>query len=200
MFMRSRVPFLISMVFLAHAACDDDDDTVFLDAAAGGSSLTGGSGGTTSTGGTTGSGGTTGTGGTSGTGGTAGAVDGGAGADAAATAPTFTMVYNTVIAAKCMPCHTTAGGIGVVNGKLDMTSKMAAFTNLVGVAASGVECMGGGRIRVVAGDAEKSVLYLKVSLDDPTPCGAKMPLGLPALSEAEADMIEHWIDDGAKNN
>ena len=45
-----------------------------------------------------------------------------------------------------------------------------------------------------------SIMYLKVSLDDPTPCGSKMPFGLPPLSQAETDTIEDWIKAGALNN
>jgi hypothetical protein len=120
-------------------------------------------------------------------------------ADAEEEAPTWTQVYTTVIATKCAPCHTTAGGTGISSGHLDMTTQAAAFTNLVNVAAGGTACAGMGT-RVVPGNADGSLLYLKVSVDDPTPCGGKMPLGGPALPEAQAEMIEEWIDDGAPNN
>ena len=33
--------------------------------------------------------------------------------------PTFTTIYTTTITNKCTPCHTTAGGDGVMFGKLD---------------------------------------------------------------------------------
>jgi hypothetical protein len=126
------------------------------------------------------------------------AVADAAGADAAA-APTWTQVYSSVIATRCAPCHTTAGGTGISSGRLDMTTQAAAYTNLVSAAAMGSACTGMGT-RVVPGNAETSLLYLKVSVDDPTPCGGKMPLGGPALTEAQAEMIEDWIDDGAPNN
>jgi hypothetical protein len=129
-----------------------------------------------------------------------GSADAAAPADAAAEpAPTFTQVYTTVIQQRCMPCHTTATGIGVSQGHLDMSTKAAAFMNLVNVPATGVECTGKGT-RIVPGMEEQSILYLKVALDHPTPCGAKMPLGLPALPETEVDMIEDWIRAGAKND
>ncbi len=80
-----------------------------------------------------------------------------------------------------------------------MTSQTAAFTNLVNVAASGVQCAGKGT-RVVPGMKDMSILYLKVSLDDPSPCGQKMPLGLTPLAQSEVDMIDSWISAGAQNN
>jgi hypothetical protein len=119
--------------------------------------------------------------------------------DAQAAAPTWTQIYTQVIAVRCAPCHTTAGGTGISAGHLDMTTKAAAYMNLVNVGASGTACTGMGT-RVVPGMAHMSLLYLKVSVDDPTPCGGKMPLGGPALTEEQAEMIEDWIDDDAPNN
>ncbi len=52
-------------------------------------------------------------------------------------------------------------GIGVTSGMLDMSSKAAAFSDLVGVAAMGSGCSGMGT-RVVAGNADMSILYKKV--------------------------------------
>lgn len=114
-------------------------------------------------------------------------------------APTFTMVYDTIISQRCTPCHTQPGNIGITQGNLDMTSKAAAFTNLVNKPAAGVSC-GGKGTRVVPGQPAQSIMYLKVSLDDPAPCGSKMPLGLPPISRAQDDMIKAWITAGARND
>jgi len=84
-------------------------------------------------------------------------------------------------------------------GHLDMTTRDTAYMNLVNTPAAGAGCAGKGT-RVTPGDEETSIMYLKVSLDDPTPCGEKMPLGLPPLSQDEADTIENWIKGGAPNN
>jgi hypothetical protein len=43
-------------------------------------------------------------------------------------------------------------------------------------------------------------MYLKVSLVDPAPCGAKMPFGLPPLAQSEVDLISGWINAGALND
>ena len=123
---------------------------------------------------------------------------GGGGADGSAPA-TFTDVYTNVISTHCAPCHTTATGDGVKFGKLDMTSKATAYANLVGTAAAGDQC-GGKGTRVVPNQPDSSVMYLKISLDDPSPCGAKMPLGGPALAQGDVDKVESWIKGGAKND
>jgi hypothetical protein len=125
-------------------------------------------------------------------GGEAGAVDG-------PVPTTFTQVYDGIISQRCAPCHTATGGIGITMGQLDMTSKMAAFMNLVNVPAAGVACAGQGT-RVVPGMPDMSILYLKISHDDPSPCGSKMPLGLPPIPMDEEDTIESWILAGAPNN
>jgi hypothetical protein len=114
------------------------------------------------------------------------------------TPATWTQVYADVIATRCAPCHTTQGGIGISSGMLDMTSKASAYSHLVGVSAAGSACAGRGT-RVVPSMHDSSILYLKVSLDDPTPCGSKMPQG-GMLTQQQADAIESWIDDGAKDN
>ena len=147
--------------------------------------------------------------GSAGTAGTAGStLDGGedaaagsAGAPAdggeeASSAASWTQVYTTVIAQKCTPCHTTPSGGGILNGKLDMTSQATAYSNLVNAPAAGSGCSGKGT-RVKAGLPDESIMYLKVSLDDPSPCGAKMPLGGPELSQDEVNLIESWITGGA---
>ena len=121
-----------------------------------------------------------------------------AGTDAGPPA-TFTQVYTNVIAKRCVGCHTTPTGIGIVDGKLDMTTQATAYTNLVNAQAAGAACATKG-VRITPGKPDSSVMYLKVSLDDAAPCGAKMPLGGPPLAQADADMIESWINGGALNN
>lgn len=115
------------------------------------------------------------------------------------TPATFSQIYSSIIANRCAPCHTTPTGIGVVNGHLDMTSASTAYSNLVGTPAAGIAC-GGQGTRVVAGEPDSSIMYLKVSLDDPSPCGLKMPAAGGPLTQDQANMIESWIKAGALNN
>jgi hypothetical protein len=118
--------------------------------------------------------------------------------DAGAAAATFTMVYSDIISPICVVCHNPAG-IGVSMGHLDMSTKAAAFADLVNVSAMGVAC-GGKGTRVVPGSADNSILYKKVDPAQGSPCGSKMPLGLTPLTTAQADEIESWINGGAKND
>jgi len=186
MSMSSRFLAVLFGLALILAACDDNNSNPLVDG--GNINLDAGTTHDTAVGGIADGAGEVGT--------TSVGVDGGGDGGAA---PTFTQVYTTVIEQRCMPCHTTAAGIGVTMGHLDMTTQAAAFMNLVNAPAAGIACSGKGT-RVVPGKQDESIMYLKVSLDDPTPCGAKMPLGLPALSQAETDLIENWIKGGALNN
>jgi hypothetical protein len=117
---------------------------------------------------------------------------------AAPAAPTFSAVYSDIISPICVQCHNPAG-IGVSMGHLDMSTKAAAFADLVGVSAAGVAC-GGMGTRVVPGNANDSILFKKVDPNQGSPCGSKMPLGLTPLTVAQADEIENWINAGALNN
>lgn len=118
--------------------------------------------------------------------------------EAAAAASTFTQVYGNIISPICVQCHNPAG-IGVSMGHLDMSTKAAAFSNLVGVEAAGIAC-GGMGTRVVAGNAGNSIMFKKIDPAQPAPCGSKMPLGLAPLTAAQTAEIESWINAGALND
>jgi len=52
---------------------------------------------------------------------------------------------------------------------------------------------------VVPGDADHSLLYLKVAMEQP-PRGERMPLGRTPLTATQIRIIEDWINTGAQNN
>jgi hypothetical protein len=114
------------------------------------------------------------------------------------TASTFTQVYSDIISPICVTCHNPQG-IGVSMGKLDMSTQATAFMNLVGVSAMGIAC-GGMGTRVVAGNANGSIMFEKIDPGTPAPCGSKMPLGLAPLTAAQANEIQSWINAGAMND
>jgi len=121
-------------------------------------------------------------------------------------AATFTEVYDTVFSKRCGSCH---GDVDAPAGKMKLIPKAAAYQSLVGTAAAGPACgpsSGSSLTRVVAGNAETSLLYNKVRTDKAQPCGAHMPKG-PAdggtavpLTPDQIETIESWINDGAQNN
>lgn len=77
-----------------------------------------------------------------------------------------------------------------------------ANAGLVGVPAAGIACGTRGRVRVVAGDPDMSLLFRKIDAKArgiPAPCGDPMPQGdpLPPLSSAELQAVRDWIANGA---
>jgi hypothetical protein len=94
---------------------------------------------------------------------------------------------DTIFQASCVRCHGTSGG-------LNLSNPMTAYGALVGVAAGGATCAGGGRVRVVAGDPMASLLYLK--LVNMQTCGNAMPRG-GTLTAAQVETVRRWIAGGA---
>ena len=62
--------------------------------------------------------------------------------------------------------------------------------------ASEASCAAGAY--VVAGDASKSLLWLKVDAKAVHGCGDKMPKSGTGLSDAQSKLVKDWIDGGAK--
>jgi hypothetical protein len=112
----------------------------------------------------------------------------------------FSQVYSTIISSRCLPCHSV--GTGATEGMLDMSSEQTAYSNLVGVKAKGLGgCSASGLTRVIPGSAQTSLLYEKVKsklTQANPPCGDSMPDDDTTLSQAQVDLIETWIDDGAQ--
>ena len=157
-----------------------------------------------------------------------GATDGGttsneAGMSDTAAPPTvtFTELYTNLLGTTCTNstanCHTSAD----VLSSLDMSTQMAAYTNLVGVTTAGEYCAGQDDPatavpwkRVIAGNPAESLMYVKVQnpVDGgATLCGYQMPPNVttykttnaevPApLMAAQMAMIYNWIEEGALNN
>jgi len=101
---------------------------------------------------------------------------------------TLTSIQANIFTPKCVNagCHPGGGApMSLANG--------ASFAALVGVNSAQF-----GRPRVAAGNANNSVLYLKVIGDNSV--GRAMPLVGAPLSQAETDSIKAWINRGAQNN
>jgi mono/diheme cytochrome c family protein len=121
-----------------------------------------------------------------------------------------TDIYTPIIKEHCIFCHgpTADGGLGSGEafGKLDMSSADAGYANLVNVTSTGVECgnpdSGPTPIRVVPGNAESSLLYLKVNgYTQAPPCGGPMPKSGEIADGGQAVVVEQiqtWINQGAQ--
>ncbi len=85
-------------------------------------------------------------------------------------------------------CHegvNATGGLSLTSGK--------SYANLVNVPSSYA-----GLLRVEPGNADSSLLYLKVIGYPQT--GVRMPLDGTTLSSMQISAIRTWIDEGAKND
>jgi len=109
------------------------------------------------------------------------------GVDPACTVPiNYWVQIQPIFSAKCVRCH---------HGKHNPPNLRArhSCSNLVGMPAS---CAG--KTLVVPNSSATSYLIDKVTPDGIAPaCGAKMPSETTGLTQAEADLIVQWIDQGA---
>jgi hypothetical protein len=88
-------------------------------------------------------------------------------------------------------CHDSASAnAGLV---LDAES---AYAQLVDVAPTTFSANAQGLLRVAAGDPSRSFLLVKIE-GPPPDQGSRMPLGLPALTADQIDLIRLWIEQGA---
>jgi uncharacterized membrane protein len=132
------------------------------------------------------------------------ACGGGGSSDPGPSGPSFAQVYSTVVAPRCLPCHSLADAAdqGGTAGMLDMSTQSLAYAALVNVRASGVSCLTSGLKRVAPGSAATSLMYLKVDafLDGgaPLPCGDPMPDDGTLLTDDEAALVRAWIAEGAR--
>lgn len=123
----------------------------------------------------------------------------------------FTEVYQKVIQPTCSSAFCHFAGISIKLSALDMSSQTAAYWNLVDAPTLGAVC-GSMGTRVVPGDPDHSIMYLKVSRATP-PCGNRMPADTVILERTQSavfsgtpltadqqQLIYNWIKDGAQNN
>jgi len=122
----------------------------------------------------------------------------------------FTLLYETVLRPSCSSAYCHYSGVGVRFSALDLSSRSYAYWSLVDQPAAGPGCSRMGT-RVIPGDPEHSLLYLKVL---PTvPCGARMPANVTtmlttgtsefsgtALPDDQQQLIADWIANGAKDD
>ncbi len=134
----------------------------------------------------------------------------GCGPGAVPSANSFTKVYE-VIGPNCANNFCHYDSVPTRYSALDMSTRVRAFWSLVGQPSLGPACFQQGT-RVVPGDPDASILYLKVSMTTPK-CGSQMPadraklltLGSAmfsgtALALDQQQLIRSWIEEGAQNN
>lgn len=92
----------------------------------------------------------------------------------------------SIITARCAPCHTTGA-----SGGLKLAPADVAYISLVNTHVGVVACAH--EMRVVPGDAQSSYLIAKLR-NAPGICGLPMPRNRPPLPEEEIQTIEAWIE------
>jgi hypothetical protein len=114
--------------------------------------------------------------------------------------PTYAKDIAPIIANRCSPCHTTDAKAGF-NWSYDNLVTNTAVTN-----ATTVKCtyLIAPARRVIPGDADHSLLWTKLTLDETQAtvhnCGEPMPLPSSGktVPTSELDTIYRWIQQGAK--
>jgi hypothetical protein len=116
-------------------------------------------------------------------------------------AATWTATYALVVAHGCDGCHSSP----TLAGNLDMGSQSTAYAQLVGVVSDGPFCGQSPHTRVVAGDADHSLLYEKLA--GTQDCGFSMPYhegpgppGPGPFTAGELQTVHDWIAAGALDN
>ena len=111
-------------------------------------------------------------------------------------APTFTAIYNEILVPSCALsfCHD-----GPIN-PMPLLGQASSYMQIVNAQANGPLCGNMGLTRVVPGNPDMSLLYLKV--EQPVPvCGNPMPgSGKGSLDARQLAQIKSWIMMGAKND
>jgi hypothetical protein len=105
--------------------------------------------------------------------------------------PTYTQVWTDILQPNCRSCHTFIGN-----------TPAAGYATLVGANhGSTAACTSSGFTkRIVAGNAQQSLLFRKVAGSQPNACGSRMPTTGATLPIGQIEAIGTWINLGAPNN
>ena len=103
-----------------------------------------------------------------------------------AAAGSFKAVQDNVFTPICTTCH--SGASAPLGLRLDAANSYALLVNVPSVEVGSLK-------RVAPGDPANS--YLVQKIEGRASVGARMPLGGPALSQANIDLVRAWIASGA---
>ena len=113
--------------------------------------------------------------------------------------PSFVKLQEKVLTKICAQCH-TSGNIYADQSGLILDPDVA-YKNLVGVSAHHTNALSDGLMRIKAGKADSSLIYMKVhGFPNGKDYGSRMPLGLTPLSIGQIQFIHDWINAGAPHS
>src|SRR5688572_4445964 len=101
--------------------------------------------------------------------------------------PNFDSIQANIFEPLCEHCH--SGANAPAGLRLDAANSYALLVGIASVERPNLS-------RVAAGDPNNS--YLIQKLEGTAAIGERMPAGLPAVPQADIDMIRQWITDGAQ--
>lgn len=107
----------------------------------------------------------------------------------------FSQDVQPIFSARCTSCHRPGSPTNTIVGIPMVLTAGAAYDAIVERPSSQRPDL----TLVVPGDAQSSLLWLKVSSNNP-PVGSTMPLIGPRLTSAELAVVRDWIDQGALDN
>jgi hypothetical protein len=110
----------------------------------------------------------------------------GAGGASGPLAPNFDSIQANVFEPLCEFCH--AGANAPAGLRLDAANSYALLVGIASIEQPSLQ-------RIAPGDPNNS--YLIQKLEGTAAVGERMPAGLPALPQADIDVIRQWIIDGA---
>jgi uncharacterized membrane protein len=118
---------------------------------------------------------------------------------AAPTTADWASIY-AVFSGTCLGCHSSASAAAGGNFAMgDAGDACGSYAKVVTKAAVSPMCMGAGRVLIVPGQPDNSLLVQKV--EGKQQCGASMPLGAPMpLAATNPDLVQklrEWITAGA---
>ncbi len=143
----------------------------------------------------------------------------GCGSGTTPSANSFAKIYKETIQQKCTNDFCHYNGVDIRFSDLDLSSKERAYWSLFDRPCAGPNCQQTG-MRVLPGQPEASVMYLKLLDQDQLPagtsrCGTQMPADKtnyttngtsvltfsgPPLDPNELLPIQNWIQEGAPDN
>lgn len=109
--------------------------------------------------------------------------------------PNWDSIYTKVVEPLCKACHSAGRTDYRVESQLDLSDADIAYTQIVGIRATGAFCKDRGLTHVVPSDVAGSFFLAKLRAGPQ--CGERMPLGGPYIPEPVLEKIAEWIAAGA---
>ncbi len=119
-------------------------------------------------------------------------------ANAVTPTTSFSRIQAKIFAPTCNSCHTVGHAFAIQSGLV--LDDAVAYRNSMNAPVKNTHAIADGMKQIVPRNLDKSLLYQKLLLWDPTKpqhFGSPMPLGATSLSVGQLEYIKRWIESGA---